>query len=73
MVSLTLAISEELKEEMEQFPEINWSVVAREAIKKRLQIFKQIRAFTKDSELTEKDAFRIGKKINEGLAKRWKQ
>lgn len=70
MVSLTLAISDELKKEMDQFPEINWSVIAREAILKRIMLLKKIKEFTKDSDLTEEDAVRIGKKVNEGLAAR---
>ena len=71
MVSLTLSIPEDLKKEMEKFPEMNWSVIAREAIRQRIVILKRIREFSKDSELTEEDAVRIGRKINEGLAKRY--
>jgi len=71
MVSLTLSIPEDLKKEMERFPEMNWSVIAREAIRQRIMILKRIKEFSKDSELTEEDAVRIGRKINEGLAKRY--
>ena len=71
MVSLTLSIPEDLKREMEKLPEINWSVIAREAIRQRIMILKRIKEFSKDSELTEEDAVRIGRKINEGLAKRY--
>ena len=35
MVYLTLSIPNELKEAMEKFPEINWSEVARDSIKKK--------------------------------------
>ena len=71
MVSMTLAIPDDLKKEMEKFPEINWSEIARIAIKKRLLLLKQIREFTKDSELTEEDAIRLGREINKNLAKHW--
>lgn len=70
MVSLTLAIPEDIKKEMNKFPEINWSVIAREAIKKRIILLKKIREFSKESELSEEDAIRIGRKVNEGLSKR---
>ena len=40
MVSLTLSIPEDLKKEMERFPEMNWSVIAREAIRQRIMILK---------------------------------
>jgi len=36
MVSLTLSIPKEMKMEMEKFQEINWSAVAREAIKRKM-------------------------------------
>ncbi|MFH0701851.1 MAG: hypothetical protein V2A62_05460 [Candidatus Woesearchaeota archaeon] len=71
MVSLTLSVPEELKKEMEQFPEINWSEIARQTIQKRLEILKQFREFTKDSTLTEGDALRLGKEVNKSLAKRY--
>mgnify|MGYP001616809672 CR=1 FL=1 len=71
MVNLTLAIPEDLKREMEKFPEINWSVIAREAIKKRINLLQHLSRFARDSEITEEDAIRLGRKVNEGLAKRY--
>ncbi len=35
MPNLTLSVPEELKKQMEEFKEINWSEVARESIRKR--------------------------------------
>lgn len=70
MVSLTLSVPEDMKHEMDQFPEMNWSEIARAAIKKRLLLMRRIREFSKESELTEEDAVRIGRKVNEGLMKR---
>ena len=71
MVSITLAVPEELKKEMDAFPEMNWSAVAREAIKRKIILLKKFREFTKDSELTEEDALLLGEKVNKGLAKRY--
>lgn len=62
MVSITLSVPEELKSMMDEHPEINWSAVAREAIKKRLVLMERFEAFAKDSELTERDALELGKK-----------
>ncbi len=73
MVNVTLSIPDDIKREMEMFPEINWSEIARAAIKKRIIILKQIKEFSKDSELTEEDAIEIGRKVNEGLRKRHKK
>ena len=70
MVSMTLSIPKELKKEMELFPEINWSVVAREAIKRKLVILQEMNKLLARSELTEKDAVLFGRKITKKVAKR---
>jgi len=73
MVSITLAVPAELKQDMDQFPEINWSAVAREAIKQRVVMLRKFREFTKDSTMTEEDALRLGKEVSRALAKRYKK
>ena len=73
MVSITLSVSEELKNEMERFPEMNWSAVARQAIKKKVILLKKFREFSKESELTEEDALKLGKEVNRALAKKHKR
>lgn len=70
MVSMTLSIPAELKKEMNEFPEMNWSEVARAAIKKRIEMMKHFEEFVKDSELTEKDAIRLGRKVSKAVARR---
>lgn len=73
MVSLTLAIPEDIRKEMDKFPEINWSAIAREAIKKRIILLNKINKFSKNSKLTEEDAVKIGRKINKRLSNRYKK
>lgn len=73
MVSITLSVPEELKKEMEAFSEINWSAVAREAIKKRIELLRKFREFTKHSMLSEEDAIILGRKVNKAAAKRYKK
>ncbi|KAA0005378.1 MAG: hypothetical protein FE038_00540 [Thermoplasmata archaeon] len=70
MVSMTLSIPEELKKEMELFPEINWSVVAREAIKRKIEILKKMNKLLEKSELTEDDAIFFGKKVTKKVTKK---
>jgi len=70
MVNITLVVPEDIKGEMEKFPEINWSVIAREAIKRRILMLKKFREFTKDSELIEEDTIRLGRELNKSLRKR---
>ncbi|MDP1695851.1 MAG: hypothetical protein Q8L29_02990 [archaeon] len=71
MTNITLAVPDELRKEMEKFPEMNWSEIARAAIKKRILLLKQIKELTKDSELTEEDAIRLGREVNKAAAKRY--
>lgn len=70
MVSITLSVPEDLKHEMDSFPDINWSAVAREAIKKRIIMMEKFKEFTKESEFTEEDALRFGRQVTEKAAKR---
>ena len=72
MVSITLSVSAELKKEMERFPEINWSEVARQAIKNKVLMLRKFREFTSKSKMTEEDALRLGKEVNKKLSKKYK-
>jgi len=72
MVSITLSVPSDLKQEMDTFPDINWSAVAREAIKKRVIMLEKFKEFTKDSEFTEEDALNFGREVTEKAARRHK-
>ncbi|MFA5772781.1 MAG: hypothetical protein WC974_08645 [Thermoplasmata archaeon] len=72
MVSITLSVPEDIKHEMDLFPDINWSAVAREAIKRRLVMLEKFREFTKDSTMTEEDALELGRDVSMKAAKRHK-
>jgi len=72
MVSITLSVPEELKHEMDNFNEINWSAVARTAIKKKISMLEKFRQFTKDSTITEEEALELGRKVSERAMKKHK-
>ena len=72
MTNITLSIPPELKKEMERFPEINWSEVARGSIKQKILELNFLQGFTIDSELTPEDALKMGKEVNLLLAKHYK-
>lgn len=72
MPTITLSMPDELKKQMEEFVYINWSEVAREAIKQRLSQLAILNSIAKKSKLTEKDALELGRKINESMHKRYK-
>ena len=72
MVSMTLSVPKEMKHEMDTFPEINWSSVAREAIKKKLLLLERFRKFTAESEFTEEDAIKLGRELKKSQTARLK-
>ena len=73
MPTITLSLPDDLKKRMDEFEDINWSAVAREAIKNRLSQLMLFKSIVSRSKLTEKDALEIGKKINASLHKRFKE
>jgi hypothetical protein len=72
-VTLTLAVPKKLKEELNELKEINWSEETRQFLEKRvkrLMLLKKLDEATQNSTLTEEDVIEIGRKINEGIARR---
>lgn len=55
MPNMTLAIPEELKKKMDQFKEINWSEVARQAIQEKTTMLEKMNRLLLKSELDESD------------------
>lgn len=72
MTNITLSIPPELKAEMEKFPEINWSEVARNSIKQKIVELNFMKGLTMDSEITAEDALKMGQEVNLLLSKRYK-
>ncbi|MBI4980377.1 hypothetical protein HZC30_02345 [Candidatus Woesearchaeota archaeon] len=68
---MTLAVPEELKKEMDESKEINWSEVARAAIREKLSQLRILNSIASRSKLTEKDALELGRKINKSLHERY--
>ena len=70
MPSITVNVDDDLKERMENHPEINWSEVTRQAIREKIETLEVMDELTSESELTESDVQDIAKKINESGRKR---
>ena len=70
---MTLSVPKELKTLMDQFPEINWSEVARKAFREKVEDLRFLKEFTSKSELTEEDALELGRKVNRALSKRYRR
>lgn len=70
MPTITLSVPEDLKQEMDEFKEMNWSEVARAAIREKVAQLAILKSITAKSRLTEKDALEIGRKIRKGIHER---
>ncbi|HLD15272.1 MAG TPA: ribbon-helix-helix domain-containing protein [Candidatus Nanoarchaeia archaeon] len=71
MPTITLSVPEDLKKEMDKSKFINWSEVAREAIRIKVGQLAVLNAIAAKSKLTEKDAFEIGNKIKKSMWKKY--
>lgn len=64
MTTLTLAVPDEMKRKMESFPEMNWSEVARQAFKQKIEDMEFLRKFKEKSKFKESDALRLGREVS---------
>ncbi len=55
---------------MDKSKEINWSEVARAAIRTKVSQLRILKAISAKSKLTERDALELGRKINKSLHER---
>ncbi|WP_225334313.1 hypothetical protein [Halomicrobium urmianum] len=69
MPSITVNVDDDLKDRMEEHPEINWSEVTRQAIQEKIETLEVMDELTSGSEITESDVADIADKINESARK----
>ncbi len=70
MVTVTVSVPAELKGKMDEFGEMNWSEVARQAFARKVGELEFMRKFTSDSTLTEEETIELGRKVSAALGKR---
>jgi len=68
--TITVNVDDDLKERMDNHPEINWSEVTRQAIQEKIEALEVMDELTSESDLTESDVQEIADKINESGRKR---
>ena len=76
MVSITLSVPAEVKQEMERFPEMNWSGFVRVSIISKVKQLSWKEEMLKKLDLEKEfdaKALEIGDKIKEGMWKRYKK
>jgi hypothetical protein len=64
MANLTLAVDDGLKAQMDDHPEINWSQVARGAIREKIRDLELMEELVEGSELTQEDVDEIAASID---------
>ncbi len=72
MTNFTLSIPDDLKKEMDKFPEINWSEVARASMRQKIADLNFLKGFRVNSDISPEDAEIMGQEISKLLAKRYK-
>jgi hypothetical protein len=76
MPNITLSIPDELKKQIDELPELNLSESMRQFLAdkvKRALLLKKLDKMLENSELTEEDCLRLGRKVKEGMWKRYKK
>ena len=63
MTNMTLALPAELKSRIEQFPEINWSEIARQAFDQKMKDLEFLKRFKEKSTMSEKEALKMGREL----------
>lgn len=71
MVSVTLSVPDEMKAEMDEHPEINWSEVARQSIERKLAELRLLETFKAESDLTEEEAVELGRELKAQMRERY--
>lgn len=71
MGNMTLAIPNDVQDEMKHFSEIRWSEVARKAIVEKIETLKLAETLSGKSRLTEKDVDEFNKKVKSLAGKRF--
>ena len=73
MAQFIIEIPEEMKEEMEELPDLNWQLVVRRSLKRELAEVLELKRIISKSKLTEDDVKELSDKINESLAERFRE
>jgi len=70
MANLTIAITDDLREEIKMHKEVNWSEVIRRSMTEHLRKLTIANAIAQKSKFTEKDVRELDILVKQGIAKR---
>jgi len=66
MPNVTVSVDDALKDQMDDHPEINWSEVARQAIREKIRDLRVMEELVEGSKLTEEDVDELAARIDRG-------
>ena len=70
MANLTIAITDDLREEIKMHKEVNWSEVIRRSMTEHLRKISIANAIAQKSKFTEKDVRELDSLVKQSIAKR---
>jgi hypothetical protein len=73
MAEIIVKIPDDLRREIDRAPSVDWSKVARDAIRERSARLTLLKSIASKSKLTEKEALELGRKVSKGLHERYKK
>ncbi|MFH1106326.1 MAG: hypothetical protein V1787_00365 [Candidatus Micrarchaeota archaeon] len=73
MVNVTVSVPEDFKKELDRRAEINWSEVARQAWKSKLDQLELLDSLTAKSKATDEDIEELGRMLRKNMADRHKK
>ena len=68
MATLSVSVPDDLRRKMSEMEDVNWSAVARRAFDEKIKQVEFLKGIASKSKLTPKDAQELSRKINEGMA-----
>lgn len=71
--NMTIRIPEDLKKEVDNHPEINWSEVARQSMWSYIRKLEIAEEIASESELTKQEAEELSKKLKHDIAEHYRE
>ncbi len=73
MAEMVVRIPEELKQEMDEFSDVEWEEMTRKLLSEELKRMRELKSIVSKSKLTERDVGEISSKVDEALSRRFRE
>ncbi len=72
MGEFVVKVPEELRAEMDEFPDVKWQVVVRKLLKAQVARMRELRAIVAKSTFTEQDVVELSVEVDTAVARRFR-